>query len=247
MSDVRIVAQDICLDFHLGKPSFFDFVGKQNNTNNQRTFRAVDQMNFRIDSGDRVGLIGKNGAGKSTLLKMLSGVLRPSSGSLATSGQTFPLLDLSADIVSQATCMQNIRLAGLLKGLKGQELESYVQVVREFADIERFLFSPVSTLSTGMKTRFLISLIGEVTPEILIMDEWIGTTDSRFTDQKDSMFNRLISSAEIFILASHNRRMIRKLCNKVMIIDDGKLLFFGDVEEGYLRFNETLGIGFSGE
>jgi len=243
MSGVNILANNVSLDFHLGKPSFFDFVNVGKTPNDGFTYRAVDEMSFEIMSGDRVGLIGKNGAGKSTLLKLLSGVLKPSSGELITNGETFPLLDLSADIVGQATCIQNIRMTGLLRGLSGTELERYIETVRESADIERFLFSQVSTLSTGMKTRFLISLIGDIKPEILIMDEWIGTTDSRFTEQKQSKFNKLISSSEVFILATHNRELVRTLCNKVMFIDEGRLVYFGDVADGYRKFNKVLGIG----
>ncbi len=243
MSDISILAKNICLDFHLGKPGLFDFVNRSQTSIDRYTFRAIDEVSFKIQPGDKIGLIGKNGAGKSTLLKVLSGVLKPSSGDLITNGETFPLLDLSADIIGQASCLQNIRLTGMLRGLSGDKLNKYIDSVRDSADIERFLFSPVSTLSTGMKTRFLISLIGDIVPEILIMDEWIGTTDSSFTEQKESKFNRLISSAEIFILATHNRELVRKLCNKVMFIDDGKLVYFGDVDEGYRQFNKMLGLG----
>ena len=245
MSNINILAKGVCLDFHLKKPGFFDFVNtrKTETAKDEFILRAVDEISFEINSGDRVGLIGENGAGKSTLLKLLAGVLKPTRGELTANGDTFPLLDLSADILGQASCLQNIRMTGLLRGLKGDELEDYIEVVRESADIERFLYSPVSTLSTGMKTRFLISLIGDLAPEILIMDEWIGTTDSRFTEEKESKFNKLISSADIFILATHNRQLVRKLCNKVMFINDGKLMFFGDVDEGYRQFNKMLGIG----
>ena len=94
-----------------------------------------------------------------------------------------------------------------------------------------------------MKTRFLISLIGDLTPQILVMDEWIGTTDISFTEHKESKFNKLISTADIFILATHNRDLVRRMCNKIMLVDQGKLKYFGNVTEGYRQFNEMLGLG----
>ncbi|MFQ3245844.1 MAG: ABC-type polysaccharide/polyol phosphate transport system ATPase subunit [Arenicella sp.] len=243
MSITRITATDICLDFRLRKPSLFDFVKTKSSSKDEFTFRAIDNISFEIKAGDKVGLIGKNGAGKSTLLKLLSGVLEPTDGELVSIGETFPLLNLSADIVSQASCLQNIKLTGLLRGFKGQDLDAYIETVKESADIDRFLLSPVSTLSTGMKTRFLISLIGELSPQILVMDEWIGTTDTSFIEQKENKFNRLISSADIFILATHNRELIRRMCNKIMFVDQGKLVYFGNVTEGYRQFNQMLGLG----
>lgn len=243
MSTTQIEAKNICLDFHLRKPSFFDFVQGDGAQGDQFTFRAINNISFEMNVGDKIGIIGKNGAGKSTLLKLLSGVLKPTQGSLVTVGETFPLLDLSADIVSQASCLQNIKMTGLLRGYSGKDLESYIETVRKSADIDKFLYSPVSALSTGMRTRFLISLIGELTPKILVMDEWIGTTDLSFTEQKDSMLNKLISAADIFILATHSRPLVRSLCNKILFIDEGKIEYFGDVNEGYRLYNKMMGMG----
>lgn len=245
MSDASIKVHNVSLDFQLRSPSILDFIKKRRKEPNHHrekstTFSAVKDLNFVLQRGDRVGIIGRNGAGKSTLLKLLAGVLAPSRGQLEITGETFPLLDLSADIVQQATCLQNIRLRGLLMGLKGSELEAYINRVREMADIDRFLYSPVSTLSTGMKTRFLVSLIGDYEPEILIMDEWIGTTDSSFTDQNTSQMHRLVEHADIFVLATHNRALLKKYCNKVLLLEQGELVFVGDVADGFKQFNQLL-------
>lgn len=241
MSEVEIVAKDVSIEFQLKKPSFFDFVKRGGRPDVDSTFRAINNISFKIQAGDRVGVIGKNGAGKSTLLKLISGVLEPNMGKLSINGSVFPLLDLSADIISQASCLQNIRLSGLLNGLRGDEMNAYIETVRRSADIEPFIYSPVSTLSTGMKTRFLVSLIGDVKPEILIMDEWIGTADRGFTDRKTSKFNKLVDAADIFVLATHNRKLIRGLCNKIMLIDQGELIYFGEISEGYKLFNASTG------
>ena len=124
-------------------------------------------------------------------------------------------------------------------GLSGVKLKEYIESVKIDADIEPFLYSPVSVLSTGMKTRFLLSLLGSVKPEILVMDEWIGTTDIRFIDEKQSDLNNLVNSSEIFVLASHNRALIEKYCNKVLLLDSGKLIFAGEVEKGYDLFDHV--------
>ena len=155
MTQARITAESISLDFHLGSPGLFDLLLSMRAGNGQRTksgsnkFRAIDTMTFELSEGDRVGIIGRNGAGKSTLLKLLAGVLKPSEGELQIEGDAFPLLDLSSDIIQQATCLQNIRLRGYLLGMQGSDLDNYIQKVRETADIDRFLYSPVSALSTA--------------------------------------------------------------------------------------------------
>ncbi|MBX2847241.1 MAG: ATP-binding cassette domain-containing protein [Acidiferrobacterales bacterium] len=241
MKQVEICVKDLSIDFELRKSGFLDFVrGNSKTVDKAPTFRAVDNVTFDLTSSDRVGIIGQNGAGKSTLLKIIAGVLSPTCGELKVSGEIFPLLDLSADIIAEATCMQNIRLSGLLKGLTGPELQVYIDSVRKSADIEPFLYSPVTALSTGMRTRFLVSLIGDVSPEILVIDEWIGTADRKFTNEKNSKFSQLVESAQILILASHNRNLIRRFCNKVMVVDKGQLVYLGDVDEGYRFFNRLL-------
>jgi ABC-type polysaccharide/polyol phosphate transport system ATPase subunit len=240
VSGASVKAKDLCLNFQLGKPGFMEFITKGTDSDQKLMFTAVNNLSFELKAGDRVGLIGRNGAGKSTLLKLISGVLKPTSGVISHQGDRFPLLDLGADIISSATCLQNIRLRGLLLGLSGDELADYITSVRQNADIEPFLYSPFSTLSSGMKTRLLISLIGNVKPEILIMDEWVGTTDSAFTDKKKGRLDTLVDAAEIFILASHNRSLVKRYCNKVMLLEAGKIEHLGDVQEGYARLKEIM-------
>jgi lipopolysaccharide transport system ATP-binding protein len=236
----NVKAKDLCLNFQLGKPGFMESITKRADIDQKLIFTAVNNISFDIQAGDCVGLIGRNGAGKSTLLKLISGVLKPTSGVISHQGNRFPLLDLAADIIGSATCLQNIRLRGLLLGLTGDDLAEYISSVREAADVEPFLYSPFSTLSSGMKTRLLISLIGNVNPEILIMDEWIGTADSAFTDKKKGRLDMLVDAADIFILASHNKGLVKRFCNKVMLLEAGKIEYFGDFQEGYARLKEIM-------
>lgn len=199
---------------------------------------ALDSISFTLEPGDRVGIVGVNGAGKSTLLKILAGVLRPTYGDINISGEVYSLLDLNTDVVSNATCLQNIRLKAYSLGLKGVEILKYEKHVRKLADLEKFIHSPFSVLSTGMKTRLLVSMIGYRNSDIVIMDEWIGTTDRSFYAKRDGVLNGLIEMSQIFIIASHNRKIIESLCNKVIVLDSGFLKFIGDVSDGYRAFDE---------
>lgn len=194
---------------------------------------ALENLNFILEPGDKVGVLGNNGAGKSTLLKILSGVLRPSHGLINSRGAKISLLDLNTDIIPQASCIQNIHLRGYSLGLKRSEIIDFEKYARANADLEKFIHSPVSVLSTGMKTRLLVSMIGYHESDILIMDEWIGTADTSFYEKSTSVLNRLVERSEIFILASHNRRIIEQLCNKVLVLSKGKLIYIGNVNAGF--------------
>ena len=239
MSQIYINAEHVSLDYQLGKPSLFRLLTKQE-TQLQSVFRAINEVSFSISEGDRVAVIGRNGAGKSTLLKLIAGVLTPTQGQIHTDGEVFPLLNLSADILAKATCLQNIKLRGLYMGLKGDELDEYIESVRAEADIEPFLYSPVSSLSTGMKTRFLVSLIGGIQPDVLVMDEWIGTADQSYTEKKESKLSKLVAGSKSFVLATHNRALVNQYCDKVILMEQGNLEFIGATKEGFEHFNQLL-------
>lgn len=201
---------------------------------------ALDNISFELNSGDRVGILGANGAGKSTLLKIVSDVLRPTSGQIQSNGKKMSLLDLNADVIPQASCVQNIHLRGYSLGLKRHQIHDFEKYVRSKADLEKFIHSPVSVLSAGMKTRLLVSMIGYLKSEILIMDEWIGTTDTSFYEKSNGVLHGLISHSDIFLLASHNRRIIEQLCTKVLVLNNGRLEYQGSTDQGFLVLEKCL-------
>lgn len=239
--NVVISVDGVSLDYQLrtkGGNPLARIVSRQKES---KTYRAINDVSFSLERGDRVALIGNNGAGKSTLLKILAGVIEPTLGKVTVNGDIFPMLDLSSDLLLRASCLDNIKMRGLLMGLRKADLESYVSKVRANADIEPFLHSPVSTLSTGMRTKFIISMVGGYEPDVLLMDEWIGTTDRSFIEKKESVLNKLVQSSSVFVLATHNHKIIRKYCNKAILLEGGRVSQISDVESALAKLADGEG------
>lgn len=204
---------------------------QRSKNDDKKIFKALDGISFKLDRGDRLALIGKNGSGKSTLLKVMAGVLPPDEGRVIAEGKIFPALRPSPGLFMQASCFDNVKLQGLFYGFRGLALKKYIESVVEFAELGDFLFTPVELLSAGMRGRLHVATLSNVNPEILIMDEWIGVSDEKVLRKNDSLLKSLVSTSEVFVLASHRKRLVNDFCNKAAVFDSGKLMFLGDVGE----------------
>ena len=191
-------------------------------------FWALKDIHFSVDKGDRLAIIGGNGAGKSTLLKVIAGILPPTTGTVVTDGDINSAILASDGLYFEATCIQNIYLRGASQGLSKEEIEKYTELVVEIADLGKFINSRMKTLSTGMRARLIVAMQIGFRPNILVMDEWIGTADQRVVDT--GILNDLIDTTDIFILASHRTAIIQKHCNKGLYIDSGTIKYFGDID-----------------
>lgn len=196
----------------------------------RKDFYALNDISLSFNEGDRVALLGDNGSGKSTLLKVLSGALPPSSGGVEIEGEVFPALTSAPNILYKATCEQNIILQGLSFGLSGAMLANYVECVGEFSELGDFLNSPYSSLSAGMKSRFAVSTLHTLKPELLFMDEWVGAADKKVLEKNNGLLSSMIKDCEIFVLASHRKELVRDFCNKAVVLKSGKVVFEGDVD-----------------
>jgi len=214
--------------YKLGAPLFQKMLGFGRE---EYSFNALDNLNVRLHSGDRLALIGRNGAGKSTFLKMAAGILPPHQGEVKISGRVFPALTPAPGVISKATCAQNIILQGLSYGLSGDDLKAYIVKVSEFSALGDFLNSPYESLSAGMKSRFSISTLNYVKPEILLMDEWVGAADKTVLNKDIGLLESLVSSSEIFILASHRKEILENYCNRALVFKEGKVIFDGSVQD----------------
>ncbi|SDV47827.1 ABC transporter ATP-binding protein [Chitinasiproducens palmae] len=195
------------------------------------TVRALDNVDLRFDSGDRVGLIGHNGAGKSTLLRTMAGIYTPSSGVVRTEGKTVPLLDISLGMDENSTGMQNIRLRGLLLGMHSDEIKRKTAEIAEFCELGDYLDLPLRTYSSGMRVRLAFAVSTAVDAQILLLDEVMGVGDASFQAKANARLNDLHSRAEIVVLAMHSNSEIRRVCNKALWMDHGKVRGFGPVED----------------
>jgi ABC-type polysaccharide/polyol phosphate transport system ATPase subunit len=201
--------------------------------------RALDNIDLRFDSGDRIGLIGRNGAGKSTLLRTMAGIYAPTHGAVVSAGKIVPLLDISLGMDENSTGMQNIRLRGLLLGMTDAEIRAKQQSIAEFCELGDYLDLPLRTYSSGMRVRLAFAVSTAVDAEILLLDEVMGVGDASFMHKAEERLADLHSRAEIVVLAMHSNSEIRKVCNKALWMDRGRVRAFGPVEEVVSAY-ETL-------
>lgn len=193
--------------------------------------RSLDNVSFKINPGDRVGLIGHNGAGKSTLLRVLSRVYVPTSGRAVISGSIGSLVDISLGIDPEATGRENILLRGVLMGLKRSEVLSRIDEIIEFSELGNFIDVPVRTYSSGMHLRLAFSVSTIIRPEILVMDEWLSVGDDHFNQKAAKRLEEMVEHSQILVIASHSRPLVEQVCNRVLWFDHGRLIADGDPRE----------------
>lgn len=191
--------------------------------------KALDNITFELNHGDRLALIGHNGAGKSTLLKTLAKIYEPTSGAIYFDGRTVPLFDLTLGFNQESTGYENIILRGLILGMSRKEIHAKMNEIVAFTELGHYLDMPIRTYSAGMQLRLAFAVTLTMRPEILLMDELIGVGDARFMEKSENQLNKLLDNSSIIILASHAESVIKKICNKAVLLEHGQLKYFGDV------------------
>lgn len=202
--------------------------------------RALDNVDLELQRGDRLALVGRNGAGKTTLLRVLAGVYEPNHGLAEFDGRVTPLFDIGLGIEPDATGLENIFLRGALLGLRKRELERIVPDVAEFTELGDYLHMPVRTYSSGMALRLAFGISTAVSPEILLMDEFITVGDEAFMRKAGERMTRLVNRAAIIVLASHSADILARLCNKALWLDAGRVRAMGSLGEVLAKYQESL-------
>lgn len=193
-------------------------------------FISLNHVTFSIQKGDVLGIVGLNGAGKSTLLKILAGVLKPTSGSVSVKGSIAPLIEVGAGFDPELTARENIYLNGAILGYSRKFIDSKFDEIIEFAELERFVNVPVKNFSSGMYTRLGFSIATIVNPEILIVDEVLSVGDFKFQEKSKKRIEELMSGGTTVILVSHDNDIIKKMCNKVLWLESGRIKMYGDTQ-----------------
>lgn len=192
---------------------------------------TLDDISFSLASGDRLGIIGRNGAGKSTLLKVLVGAYPPSRGFIEVAGTRQALLNLALGFNGEATVVENILLRGIAMGLRSREASKIIDEVLEFSELGEKAGDRLRTLSSGQKMRLGFALATSVQHDILLMDEWIGAGDARFVNKAKERIQSRVDEAKIVVLASHNNKLMRDVCNKGIVLEQGRMTYIGDIDE----------------
>jgi len=202
-------------------------------------FWALNDISFDVEKGDRLGILGLNGAGKSTLLKVISGVMKPSKGTVTTKGRIVPLLELSSGFNRKYTARENIFLRGAILGYSTKYMEERFEEIVDFAEIRDFLNVPVSNYSSGMRAKLGFSISTMVDPDILILDEVLSVGDAKFRRKSFKKMKGMIKDKDSTVLfVSHSLRQVKRLCNKAILLENGKLTMNGDAKEVTERYKE---------
>ena len=187
------------------------------------TVAALKDVSFELKNGDSIGLIGHNGAGKSTLLRAMGGIYSASSGSITREGRVATVFELGAGMDSELSGYENIMRMLLLMGFNHSDAKCKIPEIEDFSELGGFLSLPVRTYSSGMMMRLMFAVATSIKPEILLIDEMFGTGDIDFQKKAEKRMHDWISAADIFVFASHNLGLIKRLCNRVFELKHGSV------------------------
>jgi lipopolysaccharide transport system ATP-binding protein len=197
--------------------------GKIGQRGDLTVIRALDQVSFQLEPGDRLGLWGHNGSGKTTLLRAIAGVYRPVSGQLDVTGRIASLIDLNLGMDGEASGVENIRMRGILMGLSRRQADRLVDDVADFTELGEFLTMPVRTYSSGMHMRLGFAVSTAVDADIVLMDEWLAVGDADFQKRAQDRLARFLARSKILVLASHSEQLLKDMCNRIIQLEHGRV------------------------
>lgn len=195
------------------------------------SFFALSDVSFSVGRGEVLGIVGSNGAGKSTLLKVIAGILAPTSGELRVKGRVVPMLELGSGFDDDLTGRENIFLNGAILGYSEQFLRERFDEIVEFSGLYDFLDVPVRNYSSGMVMRLAFSIASMVEPDVLIVDEILAVGDARFQEKSYTRMLELMHKGTAVLLVSHDLGQIRRLCDRVLWLEGGRVRRLGDTQE----------------
>ncbi|MEO9971922.1 MAG: ABC transporter ATP-binding protein [Hyphomonadaceae bacterium] len=238
----QLAADNISLVFPLyGRPSHAESViDKAKSGANPRLIhgpngdligvKALTNVNFALNGGHRLGIVGANGSGKTTLLQVLAGIYTPDSGRLHIKGRRSNLINIGLGMRAEASGRRNIVLGGLAAGHSRADIIDRQQDIEAFSELGEFLSMPVSTYSSGMRMRLSFAIATAFDPEILILDEWLSAGDENFKRKAAKRMKYFVETAGILVLASHNASLLRKNCDLGLWLHEGEVADFGEID-----------------
>ncbi|MBO5372839.1 MAG: ABC transporter ATP-binding protein [Lachnospiraceae bacterium] len=235
MGKKTLVVENVGMKFNLSQEKVDDFkeyfirLFKGNLKYNE--FWALKDVSFTLEEGDRLGILGLNGAGKSTLLKVIAGVFKPTEGKVTRKGKVVPLLELGAGFDKNYTGRENIYLYGSLLGYSKQFLDKKYDEIVKFSGLGKFIDVPVKNYSSGMRSKLGFSIATIAEPEILILDEVLSVGDANFRKKSEKKIRDMMEGGTTVLFVSHSLPQVERICNKAMILEQGKIVAFGPVEE----------------
>ncbi len=203
-------------------------------------FMALQDVSLEVRRGESWGIVGRNGSGKSTLLKLITGILRPYSGSVMVSGSVAPLLELGAGFDPELTGRENIMMNGLILGMTKKEVRNQFDDIVEFSELEDFLDVPVKNYSSGMKSRLGFAVATSSRAEILIADEVLSTGDQAFQKKCEERMTNLLDGGTTLLFVSHSSATVQRMCENALWLDAGVECAIGNVDDVLKKYEQQM-------
>lgn len=207
------------------RTTFLTMLGQRST---DRHFWALRDVSFRLVHGESLAVIGPNGAGKSTLLQVLAGIIAPSEGTVEVRGKVSSLLTLGAGFDQELSGRENILLAGAFLGMDQREMNRRLDGIIEFADLGQFIDAPLKTYSSGMRARLGFSIATSVDPDVLLLDEVLGTGDQTFRVKSKARVLEIAAAAKAVVLVTHDMLWVTEFCNRAMLLEHGRVVAEGE-------------------
>ena len=245
MGKTALKVEDVSIRFNLSKEkvdNFKELIIKKIKGEKIRfnEFWALKNVSFRLNKGDRLGILGLNGAGKSTLLKVIAGVYKPTTGKVTRYGHIAPMVELGAGFDPNYTGRENIFLYGSVLGFSRSFLEEKYQEILDFSELGEFIDVPIKNYSSGMKARLGFSIATVVEPEILILDEVLSVGDAKFRKKCEKKMQRMFDHGVTVLFVSHSLAQVKRLCNKAILMEHGQLIAQGNIEDVSTIYEKML-------
>ena len=242
---VAISVKDIGVSFRRNRKRNFsirEMLLQQKNTSPKGDFWALRNINFEINAGEAVGLMGANGQGKSTLLRLIAGVLLPDEGLVTVNGGVAPLIELTGGLKSDLTARDNIALVAGLHGLSRSEVRKRFDNIVEFAEIGDFLDTPVRHFSSGMKIRLGFSIVTSIDEPIILVDEALAVGDAAFKEKCYIRMKDLLNQGKTLFLVSHKEKDLKEFCTRGLYLKNGTLAVDGTLSQALSAYHNDSGV-----
>ncbi len=241
MSEYAIEVENLCIEYK-GLKAFsikqHFFKGKRKKA---QVFEAVKNVSFKVKKGEILGIVGKNGSGKSTMLRAIAGIFSPNSGSIDLHGNSISLLSIGVGLQKELSGRENILLSGMLLGFSEKQIHEHMDAIIEFSELGKFIDAPVRTYSSGMHSKLAFSISAILETDIMLIDEVLSVGDAKFKKKSYKRMKELITDENrTVIIVSHDMKTVTDLCTKVLWINDGELVQYGETKEVLAAYEKFM-------
>jgi len=240
LNQIAITVKNVTKNFKIIKRSVFQIVYNLHSNQHKDSLTALDNVSFQVEKGEILGIVGFNGGGKTTLLRVVSGIYSPDSGEVQVNGKLAPLLQIGTGFHNELNANENIMITGMLFGIPKEKIKEKINKIIEFAELEQFFNMKLKHYSSGMKARLGFSTALELDPDILLVDEVLSVGDAAFREKSLKAFLNFKEKGKTILISTHNLAILPKLCDRVLLLHNGKILSIGEPSEVIAKYRELI-------